>query len=126
MSQTVNVIESALCLYALVVCVKSSHSLVPVRVFTQTTREYNPVGRSFYDVNYINSSISGVLERDGNLTDITIHERSTPHCFEYSSRATLFTICIDLITEVLQINETFAVRNVLRLIMSSLRIHERV
>ena len=24
-----------------------------VRVFTQTTREYNPVRRTFYDVNYI-------------------------------------------------------------------------
>ena len=45
-------------------------------VFTQTTREYNPVRRTFYAINYINSSISGVLERDGNLTDITINERS--------------------------------------------------
>ena len=24
-----------------------------VRIFTQTTREYNPVRRTFYDVNYI-------------------------------------------------------------------------
>ena len=30
---------------------KSPHSLV--RVLTQTTREYNPVRRTFYDVNYI-------------------------------------------------------------------------
>ena len=40
---------------ALVVCVKSPHSLVP-RSFgflTQTTRAYNPVRRTFYDVNYI-------------------------------------------------------------------------
>ena len=42
-------------LYALVVCVKSPHSLVP-RSFgflTQTTRAYNSVRRTFYDVNYI-------------------------------------------------------------------------
>ena len=42
-------------LYALVVCVKSPHALVP-RTFgflTQTTRAYNPVRRTFYDVNYI-------------------------------------------------------------------------
>ena len=42
-------------LYALVVFVKSPHSLVP-RSFgflTQTTRAYNPVRRTFYDVNYI-------------------------------------------------------------------------
>ena len=38
-------------LYSLVVCVKSPHSLV--RVFTKTTREYNPVRRNCYDVNYI-------------------------------------------------------------------------
>ena len=38
-----------------VICVKSPHSLVP-RSFgflTQTTRAYNPVRRTFYDVNYI-------------------------------------------------------------------------
>ena len=42
-------------LYALVVFVKSPHSLVP-RSFgflTQTTRAYNPVRRTFYAVNYI-------------------------------------------------------------------------
>ena len=36
-------------------CIKSPHSLVP-RSFgflTQTTRAYNPVRRTFYDVNYI-------------------------------------------------------------------------
>ena len=41
-------------LYALIVFVKSPHSLVP-RSFgflTQTTRAYNPVRRTFYDVNY--------------------------------------------------------------------------
>ena len=40
---------------ARVVCVKSPHSLLP-RSFgflTQTTRAYNPVRRTFYDVNYI-------------------------------------------------------------------------
>ena len=36
-------------LYSRVVCVKSPHSLV--RAFTQTTSEYNPVRRTFYDVN---------------------------------------------------------------------------
>ena len=42
-------------LYALNVCVKSPHSLVP-RSFgflTQTSRAYNPVRRTFYTINYI-------------------------------------------------------------------------
>ena len=34
----------------------SKPSLVPV--FTQTSREYTPVGRTFYDVNYIQSKLS--------------------------------------------------------------------
>ena len=41
--------------FVLVVCVKNPHLLVP-RSFgflTQTTRAYNPVRRTSYDVNYI-------------------------------------------------------------------------
>ena len=46
------------CLYGVVFtcCLCQKPSLAPtslVRVFTQTTREYDPVRRTFYDVNYI-------------------------------------------------------------------------
>jgi len=49
--------QKVLCmgLNSLVVCVKSPHSLVPCSFgfLTQTTRAYNPIHRTFYDVNYI-------------------------------------------------------------------------
>ena len=52
-------------LYALVVFVKSPHSLVPrsFGLLTQTTRAYNPVRRTFYDVNYIYDSQCGFREK---------------------------------------------------------------
>ena len=61
--------QKVLCtgLNSLVVCVKSPHSLVP-RSFgflTQTTGAYNPVGRTFYDVNYIDVIVFAELLAHG-------------------------------------------------------------
>ena len=84
-------------LYALFFCVKSPHSLVP-RSFgflTQTTRAYNPVRRTLYDVNYIyiyncfgsaNSSISHQLRYISTLSwiggNVAVHIRKVdnPEC----------------------------------------------
>ena len=52
----VYVIEIALygVIFTRCLCEKPSFARASlVRVFTQTTREYNPVRRTFYDVNYI-------------------------------------------------------------------------
>ena len=57
-------------LYALIVCVKSPHSLVPrsFGVLTQTTRAYNPVRRTFYAVNYIYDTAKKSHSRKLNQT----------------------------------------------------------
>ena len=44
-----------------------------VRVFTQTTREYNPVRRTFYDVNYMYSRI---INSEFKIYDATIAKTS--------------------------------------------------
>ena len=53
--------------FVLVVCVKSPHSLV--RAFTQTTREYNPSRRTFYDVNYIDRRYLKLLSEQNAISE---------------------------------------------------------
>ena len=59
-------------LNSLVVCVKSPHSLVP-RSFgflTQTTRAYNPVRHTFYDVNYMHRRLAPSTSWYTHFTDL--------------------------------------------------------